>query len=193
MSDEPPHPLTAPDCDLRGLPYLPLDVQRFRDSDLVTLEPPEVVVAAITLWCAAWHDVPAGSLPDDDRILARLTGYGRSIGKWAKIRAGALHGFVRCSDGRLYHRVLASKACHAWAERLKHRHAQFRNTIAQHNKRDREDEGGRDELRPPTFDEWEALGRPKTISEFKAAVMHDNGQCHDDIIGDSGPKGSEGK
>ena len=34
----------------------------------------------------------------------------------------ALRGFVRCSDGRLYHRVLAEKARTAWDERLRYEH-----------------------------------------------------------------------
>jgi hypothetical protein len=55
--------------------------------------------------------VPAASLPDDDLILARLLGYGRDLKGWKKVRAaGGLRGWVKCSDGRLYHPVVAAKA-----------------------------------------------------------------------------------
>jgi hypothetical protein len=33
----------------------------------------------------------------------------------------ALHGWTQCSDGRLYHRVVAEKALEAWRERLRNR------------------------------------------------------------------------
>jgi hypothetical protein len=113
-----PAPLTPPDCDLRAFRTMPFDVQRFRDSDLVTEEEPEAIVAAILLWGAAWQQVPAASLPNDDRALAKFAGYGRSIAAWHQVKHGALRGFIECSDGRLYHEVVAEKANEAWDKRL---------------------------------------------------------------------------
>jgi hypothetical protein len=108
-------PLVPPEVDLRNFTYMPLDVVRLRDSDIAGVEDGEVFRAAVLAWCAAWHQVPAASLPDDDAVLARLTGYGRDMATWRRVReAGALRGFVRCSDGRLYHPVVAEKAVEAW-------------------------------------------------------------------------------
>lgn len=108
-------PLVPPEVDLRNFHYMPLDVVRLRDSDIAGVEDGEVFRAAVLAWCAAWHQVPAASLPDDDAVLARLTGYGRDLATWRRVReAGALRGFVRCSDGRLYHPVVAEKALEAW-------------------------------------------------------------------------------
>ena len=108
-------PLVPPEVDLRNFTYMPLDVVRLRDSDIAGVEDGEVFRAAVLAWCAAWHQVPAASLPDDDALLARLTGYGRDMVTWRRVReAGALRGFVRCSDGRLYHPVVAEKALEAW-------------------------------------------------------------------------------
>ena len=108
-------PLVPPEVDLRNFTYMPLDVVRLRDSDIAGVEDGEVFRAAVLAWCAAWHQVPAASLPDDDAVLARLTGYGRDLATWKRVReAGALRGFVRCSDGRLYHPVVAEKALEAW-------------------------------------------------------------------------------
>lgn len=109
-------PLTPPDCDLRGLQFMPLDVMRLRDSDLALLSSGDEFKAAVLLWCASWLQVPAASLPDDDRRLMKLAG-GVDQKTWAKIRGEALRGWTLCSDGRLYHQVVAEKALEAWDRR----------------------------------------------------------------------------
>lgn len=156
-----PAPLTSADCDLRDYPAMMLDVRRFRDSDLVAMEKPECVVAAVLLWGAAWHQVPAGSLPDEDKILAQLAGYGRVIAAWKKVRAGALRGFLKCSDGRLYHRTVAEAANAAWETKLRQRHRTFSATIRQHNARKPQES-----IECPDFEQWDALGRPDKISDL---------------------------
>jgi hypothetical protein len=103
-------PLTPADLDLRGFAYMPLDVVRLRDSEAAVLCSGDEFRAAVLLWCAAWHQVPAASLPNEDRLLANLAGYGRDMKGWKAVRNGALRGFVECSDGRLYHPVIAEKA-----------------------------------------------------------------------------------
>lgn len=117
MDNQKPPPLPET-VDLRDFSYMPLDVVRLRDSDLAALETAEAFRAAVLLWAAAWHQVPAGSLPDDDRVLARLAGFGRVVAEWRKVKDGAMRGFVKCSDGRLYHQVVAEKAVEAWRSRL---------------------------------------------------------------------------
>lgn len=117
MTDR-PIPLTPADCDLRDFPFMPLDVVRLRDSDLTSLETAEAFRAAVMLWCASWHQLPAASLPNDNRVLANLAGYGRVVKEFEKEREGALRGWVLCSDGRLYHPVVAEKAVEAWRGKL---------------------------------------------------------------------------
>lgn len=114
MSEQLPEPLVASEIDLRDFGFMPLDVLRLRDSDLMALATGDEFKAAVALWCVAWHQVPAASLPDDDRLLARYSGAGPA---WRKLREGALRGFVRCSDGRLYHSTIAEKAREAWASK----------------------------------------------------------------------------
>ena len=113
-----PQPLTPADCDLRGLPFMPLDVVRVIDSDLFAMSTGDEFKAAVTLWCKSWLQVPAASLPDDDRVLAHLSSVGT---RWKKVRTMALHGWVKCSDGRLYHPVVAEKAREAWKHRIAQR------------------------------------------------------------------------
>ena len=111
-------PLTPADCNLRGFGWMPLDVQRLLDSDLFVLSTGDEFKAAVALWAKAWAQVPAASLPNDDRMLAHFSGAGAN---WPAVRDMALRGFVLCSDGRLYHRVLAEKAIDAWQQREKTR------------------------------------------------------------------------
>lgn len=122
MSSDLPEPPVPADADLRDFVYMPLDVVRLRDSDLAGLEDAEARWAAVISWCVAWHQVPAGSLPDDDAILAKLLGYGRDKTTWLRARAGgALRGYVKCSDGRLYHPVVCEKALTTLAKKAKQR------------------------------------------------------------------------
>jgi hypothetical protein len=114
-------PLTPPDLDLRDFDWMPLDVARLRDSDLSVLAPGDAFRAAVLLWCASWHQVPAASLPTEERLLANLAGYGRDLKGWTSVRTDALRGFIKCSDGRLYHPVVAEKAIEADGQRKKQR------------------------------------------------------------------------
>jgi hypothetical protein len=111
-------PLTTPECDLRDYPWMPVDCARLLTSETWILGTADQKVAAFTLWAKSWHQVPAGSLPDNDRVLAALSEAGA---KWAKVREHALRGWVKCSDGRLYHPVVAEKAVEAWRLKLAQR------------------------------------------------------------------------
>jgi len=114
-------PLTPADSDLRDFQFMPLDVVRLRDSDIAAVSTGDEFRCAVLLWCVAWHQVPAGSLPDDDVVLSQYAGFGRVVREWQKVRDGALRGWVKCTDGRLYHPVVSEKVNEAWAGRLKHR------------------------------------------------------------------------
>lgn len=106
-----PPPLVPAEVDLRDYARMPLDFERLFSSDTWVLGNPEEKVAALHLWCRSWHQVPAGSLPNDERILAHLSAAGA---RWRKLRPHAMRGWVECSDGRLYHPVVAELALEAW-------------------------------------------------------------------------------
>ncbi len=110
--------MVPPEVDLRDFKFMPLDVVRLRDSGLTAKATGDEFRAAVLLWCASWHQVPAASLPDDDDELANICGYSRSRREWAKVRVGALRNWTGCSDGRLYHAAVAGKALEAWIEKL---------------------------------------------------------------------------
>lgn len=79
-------------------------------SELWALASGDEFKAAVGLWCRAWKQTPPGSLPDDDRVLAAFSGAGKA---WPKVKGMALRGFVKCSDGRLYHSTLCDDVVRA--------------------------------------------------------------------------------
>ena len=134
MNDSLPPPLVPAEVDLRDFAYMELDVRTLRDSRFAAQVTGDAFRAGVLLWCAAWHQVPAGSLPDDDVELSNLAGYGRFIKQWRKVRAEALTQFVKCSDGRLYHETVCEKASAAWISKLRYHYEKARDRLRKANK-----------------------------------------------------------
>jgi hypothetical protein len=111
-----PAPLVPSEVDLRGTAWMPYFGHLLRGSELNAVVSDAGFRAAHNLWWAAWNEVPAASLPDDDRRLARMADFGTNVAGWLEIKDEALHGFVKCSDGRLYHEFLAGVAIHSWEQ-----------------------------------------------------------------------------
>lgn len=107
---------------MRDYPFMPLDRRRLLTSEAwsAAAEEPYLALALLSLWCEAWDQVPAGSLPDSDRVLFRLSHVERHE-DWTRIRERALAGFERCADGRLYHATVCEKALEAWIDKLGNR------------------------------------------------------------------------
>lgn len=97
---------------------MPLDVVRLMDSDFFALSTGDEFKAGVSLWCKSWNQVPAGSLPDNDRVLAHLSNSGKD---WPNVKEMAMRGWVLCSDGRWYHPVVSEKAVTAWGKRIAQR------------------------------------------------------------------------
>jgi hypothetical protein len=116
-----PEPLVPADVDLQGFGFMPLYGTKLFGSDFNSQCNDAEWRAGVTLWWAAWNQVPAASLPDSDVALCRLADLGRDLDTWHKLKANALHGFVKCSDGRLYHKILSAIALDAWGKRVKER------------------------------------------------------------------------
>jgi uncharacterized protein YdaU (DUF1376 family) len=110
-------PLTPAGSDLRNLPWMPLHVGRLIASEWWICASGDAVKVAVELWCASWHQVPAASLPDNDRMLARMCGL--SLDEWARVRGEVMSAWVKCTDGRWYHPTVAEMARDAWERKLK--------------------------------------------------------------------------
>ncbi|MFJ1256001.1 DUF1376 domain-containing protein [Cupriavidus sp. CuC1] len=178
-----PEPLTPADCDLKDFAFMPLDVSRLRDSELASNETPEACWAAVLLWSASWHQVPAASMPNDEMWIATQARYairGKIDKAWKDVRPGALRGWIECSDGRLYHPVVAEKARDAWKAKLEQRWRTECGRIKKHNDRH---EGAN--VPKPTFEEWMSLGCPQGHPLF---VPRDTGGNPEDKTGDNASK-----
>jgi len=113
-------PLVPAEVDLRGMAFMPLFGDRLFKST-TWIEACAVARAGVLqlFWHAFAHEVPAGSLPDNERVLADHAGLGLKV--FRRVRAQVLRGWVKCNDGRLHHPVLAEIAIEAWSARVSHR------------------------------------------------------------------------
>jgi hypothetical protein len=109
-----PMPPVPADADLRDFPFMPIDINRLFASAFHARASDPEWRAGFTLWLKSFHQVPAGSLPDDDIEICRLAELGRDVKTWRKVKEMALHGWYRAADGRLYHDVVAEKTVEAW-------------------------------------------------------------------------------
>lgn len=93
-------PLKLPKDRAEIFPYFPFYVDDFLDDEKVEAMTTEEVGAYILLLLQAWKQVPAGTLPTSDRILARWARVEPE--KWASIRGSVLAPFRERADGRLH-------------------------------------------------------------------------------------------
>lgn len=150
---------------------MPLHVARLRDSDLAAEAHPEACWYAVMLWSASWHQIPAGSLPDNETILARLCGLGRDLKTFRKHRADAMRGFVLCDDGRLYHPVVAEQALAAWESKRQQRWRSECARIKKANQRNGT------EIPAPTYEQFLAGTAPGQPQPGPDHVPEDNAVC----------------
>jgi hypothetical protein len=178
-----PAPFTPSNCDLRGLEWMPFYGDRLFASDTWLMAGPEGRCAALTLWWAGWKQSPAGSLPDNDRALAQLAGYGIVVKSWLAIKDEAMRGWIKCSDGRLYHGIVCELAIEAMSRRTEHQEATENKHSRQKRWRERVKEAG-EQLRergitPPKGASLETLERllsdtnvdvlPSTVDVYRDA------------------------
>ena len=95
------------------------DVVRLTNSEFVMGASREAVGAAFTLWFSSFHQVPAGTLPDNDRLLQRMSCC--TDREWKRVGKEAMHGWMLCSDGRYHHPVVADVVRESWKKK---RHGQ---------------------------------------------------------------------
>ena len=162
-----PDPLVPAEVDLQDFAFMPLQVARLRDSDFAATVHPEAGWYGVLLWAASWHQIPAGSLPDNDVALMRLVGLGRDARTWKKHKEEALYGFIRCKDGRLYHPTVAEQANQAWAQKVQQRHRAFCAAVRKHNERNADNK-----LQIPSFEQWEELGKPERVAPLVTVLSH---------------------
>lgn len=184
MTERLPRPLTPEDCDCTDLDGFMLNVERLLGSELVALSSHEVIGAAVLVWSRAWKQRPAASIPDDDKVIAAFARM--KIGRYRKLKEEILRGFVKCSDGRLYHKVLAVEAVNAFG-----RKQAFRKKREADAERLRHWRKSRGETGDETHSETRFRDGPETLNETRfVAEGQGQGQGQKDSL--QGGKNSEG-
>lgn len=175
MNDR-PEPLVPAEVDLRDYDYMPLYGDRLFNSDTWALCDADEKIAALRLWWRAWHEEPAGSLPNNDRLLAERAGYGVAVKAFLAVKKNAMRGWIECSDGRLYHPVVAAIAVDVW--RTKRRKGDQNAAERERKRRKRaEMSGGQD-----TYVR-------RTNGQYPPDNMPDNSQIPQDVRAENALKG----
>lgn len=84
-----------------------IDIERIRQSDTWALATPEVRPWLLLLWVTAWEQVPCGSLPNDDALIAARIGMTQKA--FSKARPVLMRGWAEADDGRLYHSTVTAR------------------------------------------------------------------------------------
>lgn len=88
-------------------PYFPFYVNDFCADSKVEAMTTEEVGCYILLLCKSWHEVPPGSLPDDNAILSRWVRL--DMDSWLRCRPRVVACFALHSDGRLHQKRLRAE------------------------------------------------------------------------------------
>jgi hypothetical protein len=182
-TNELPDPPVPIDANLRDLPYLPLYAALIRDSDFAKLSSAEAFRAGIMNMCAAWHQIPAGSLPNNDKLLADFAGYGYSVKDWLKVKEQALRGWTLHSDERLYHKVVSANVLKALDAKFKYEYEKFTDRMRKANKK--HSELGQPWIGIPDFDTWKTAGRPADWNEHSSVIPTERHKKSDGIKDES--------
>jgi hypothetical protein len=189
-----PAPPIDADVDLTDFAYMPLQVARLRKSKgwLICKRRPELAFYMMNLWTAAWHENPAGSLEDDDDVLADFAMCPPK--EWAELRKEIMRGWVKCSDGRLYHEVVVEIALNAWKSKLEVRYDRERDRLRKENSKRKQE--GKGPLEIPEFDQWNSARRAAHSAgstRLSAGTALDGRVNVAEIPGENALKGREGK
>ena len=131
-----PPPLVPPEVSLGGNEWFPLYHRRLRKSRWWRGASDLARSRNVDLWCAAFEETPAGSLPDDDLDLAEGAGYGRDVEAFRLAKAEIMAPWTYCADGRWYHPALCEVVLEMW-ERTSERRKADRARQAAHRRRTR--------------------------------------------------------
>lgn len=159
-----PPPLVPTNIDCTDLDGFYLNVERLMSSELIALSCREAIGAALLLWCRAWKQIPASSLPDDDRVNAAFCGL--PLQRFRKLKEEIMRGFVKCSDGRLYHKTLAPLAVSAFARKTEFKAKRERD--AKRLREWRAKHGGNDDETRFVQEGIEGEGKGKGISSLSS-------------------------
>jgi hypothetical protein len=108
---------------------LDLDYERIEQSDTWAIATPEQRPWLLMIWLMAWRQIPIGSLPPEDHLIAARIGL--PLERFKEWKSVLLTGFDLAANGRLYHSVLVEYALKMVDKRVKEkaRVAAYRSRI----------------------------------------------------------------
>lgn len=95
-----------PKTDAKGWRF-EIAYEQVDKSDTWALAKPEVRPWLLMLWVTAWKQVPCGSLPNSDELIAIRMGM--SLKAFSKAKPVLLRGWWEAEDGRLYHDTIIER------------------------------------------------------------------------------------
>lgn len=118
---ERPEPLVPSDVDLNDFSFMPLEVRRLLTSEtwVEAADDPKVGHALISLWAECWHQRPAGSLPNNERVLAHFAMC--TPDEWQRVRGAVMASWILCSDNLYYHPIVCEKVLESWQKKEEYR------------------------------------------------------------------------
>jgi len=104
------HPAPYPaDTRAKGWRF-ELDYEQIEQSstwDLAAQASPELRPWLLMMWLVSWKQVPCGSFPADEVVIAAKIGMPAKT--WAKHRELMLRGWTVADDGRIYHETISAR------------------------------------------------------------------------------------
>jgi hypothetical protein len=102
-----PRPIPYPaDTRAKGWRF-ELDLERVMQSDTWALASPDNRPWLLMLWAVAWQQVPCGSMPSDEALIAARLGMKTATFK--KVKDVLMRGWWKADDGRLYHDTIIER------------------------------------------------------------------------------------
>ncbi|WP_133000243.1 DUF1376 domain-containing protein [Luteimonas arsenica] len=99
----PPYPATTKAGGFR----FELDIERVCQSDSWAIAEPRQRPFMVMVWIVSWTQLPAGSLPDNDAVIAARIGM--PLPEFKASRDVLMRGWWKANDGRLYHPVITEQ------------------------------------------------------------------------------------
>lgn len=84
-----------------------LDLERVMQSDTWALASPDQRPWLLMLWTVAWQQVPCGSMPSEDALIAARLGMKPAA--FSKAKDVLMRGWQLANDGRMYHSTIVER------------------------------------------------------------------------------------
>lgn len=84
-----------------------LDYEQIEQSSTWALAGQEARPWLLMLWLTSWRQVPCGSFPPEEPVIAAMIGASPKV--WARFRAVLMRGWYVAADGRMYHATVSAR------------------------------------------------------------------------------------